>query len=417
MKRSDNSTNNTNSLHPSFEPFTIHLDEEPYILTQTAIKEQLDPGMLRSKETFWPSQIKVLSSTGNTLVLQLKNKKAIQQITVQMEPDQLQFSCNCNTMVKTVCIHVCKIFDRLLQSGRTDYFEQYSPKGSATLAIKYPQYFNKHIRDTGISYSLKRREENIYRFSHSALSWLTADHFKLPASTPKPVRDKEALFIILNSYRKQRLPAIVPCAGLLAKEGGFIKQFLPFLSGADKKDGLMTGDQHKLTSLGLAMWKLVEKLPGTFRNITAEHKAQLVQLFTLWEEALPLLVQQQRLFTYRLAWVRDLKRPPHKQDMYACSISPERPVLSFVLKNCGEHYQFYPQLHARGKSLPDFFVEQPFIVSQKGIHYLLSSLRDAALVELVDRQIIFKEHYPAFEQEIITPIRAHYKVNLINTKR
>lgn len=416
MKTSNNSTN-TAELHLSSEPFTIHLHDKPYILTQTAIKEQLDAGILRSKETFGHSQIKMLSSTGNTLVLQLKNKKSVQQITVQMAPDKLQFSCNCNSMVKTVCIHVYKIFDRLLQVGSTDYFEQYSPQGSTTLAIKHPQYFNKHLRDIGISYSLKNREENIYRFSHSALSWLTADHFRLPASTPKPIREKEALFIILNSYRKQRLPAIVPCAGLLAKEGGFIKQFLPFLSGADKKEGLMTGDQHQLTSLGLAMWKLVEKLPGTFRNITAEHETQLLQLFTLWEEALPLLVQQQRLFTYRLAWVRDLKRPPHKQDMYACSMSPERPVLSFVLKNCGEHYQFYPQLHARGKSLTDFFVEQPFIVSQKGLHYLLSSLRDAALVELVEKQIVFKEHYPAFEQEIIAPIRAHYKVNLINTKR
>ncbi|WP_133176966.1 hypothetical protein [Terrimonas sp.] len=416
MKTSENFTNTTNNLHSSSEPFTLYLDDEPYILTKSAIKEQLDPGIQRSKEAFWPSHIKLLSQSGQTLILQLKDKKTVQQITVLMEPDKLQFSCNCNTMVKTVCIHVCRTLSRLLPSNSTDYFEQYSPQGIGSIAVKHPAYFDKHTSSTFITYSPKKREEDIYRFSQTELSYLTADHFKLPASTPKPIRDKEALFIILTSYRRERLPAIIPCAGLLTKDREGIKQFLPFLSGADKKDGLMTGDQHQLTSLGLAMWKLVEKLPGSFRDITAEHEEELLQLFTLWEEALPILSRQQRLYSYRLGWVRDLKRPPHKQDMYSCRISMERPVLSFVLKDCGACYHFYPELHVRGKCLSGFLHNEPFIVSLNAVYYLLSSLRDAALVELVEKQIVFKEQFAQFEQEILAPIKAHYKVNLITQK-
>lgn len=402
-------------LRLSSTPFTIHLDDEPYILTKTAIEDQLDTDIQRSKENFFPT-IKLLSQSGTTLLLQLTDQKIVQQMTVMIEPDKIQVSCNCNSKVKTVCIHVYRALCKLLLSSSTDYFEQHSPAGIATIAKKHSKYFDRHVHAETVYYSAKKQGADIYRFSHSGLYWLNEDHFTLPAATPKPMRTKKIFFILLTSYRRQRFPAIVPCAGVLSRDGDSIKKFLPFLSGTSREEGLLTADQFQLMRTGLSMWKLAEKMPGSFKEMDAAQQALIPQIFALWEEALPVLAQQQSLYSYRLAKIRDLKQPPQRKYMHVCRISVERPVLSFVLKDCGAYYLFYPELSIRDKKYSDFRSEDPFMICIADTYYLLSCVRDAAMIELVTQKIIFKEQYEHFSKNLLALISAHYPVNRITHK-
>jgi hypothetical protein len=291
-----------------------------------------------------------------------------------------------------------------------DYFRDFSPSGIVTLARKYPSCFTKKASSLGNGYTPKKHLESVYLLTRSRYPLFEPQSVALPAQPAAPMPEREICFVILTCYRRDRLPSVIPCSGQQNKTGNGIKRFDAFLSNLQ----LMTGDQQTLNKLGLAMWKLVEKLPGTFRNFNDERTKLAEKLLQLWEQALPVLSLQPFLYSYRLSRARELRQKPRRNEMVPCSISKDRPVLQFVLVDCGNYYRFYPELKIRDKSYRVFSYAAPLLVTIKNKFYLLNSIRDAAILETMEKVTIFKEPFPAFENEVLTPLQQYYTVRRIS---
>ena len=83
------------------EPYTIHLDGKPYILSTEALKAQVDEKLQRKREWFYPT-LKFISIENDTVRLRLTHKEVSQEMTARIEPDKLlHFSCSCGMMVET----------------------------------------------------------------------------------------------------------------------------------------------------------------------------------------------------------------------------------------------------------------------------------------------------------------------------
>src|SRR5690606_24839561 len=156
------------------------------------------------------------------------------------------------------------------------------------------------------------------------------------------------------------------------------------------------------------MWKLVEQLPGRLQELAEDKKKLASQLFLLWEKTVPILYHQEFIYQYCLHRLRNLKGKPDKSGMIRSRLSKERPVLQFMLRDKGDYYSFLPVLVIRGVKHFTFDTKVRFFAIIEKEHYLLSSLRDAALVEWMDnlrgKINVFKEYFQEFEQNILTPL-------------
>ncbi len=403
---------NTGNLRSSSEAFIFHTGNDPYVLTEESFKKQVDSDLPRSRSWHWP-KIKLLSFTDGVVKLRLTHEESHYEMTVKIEEFKLSCSCSCNTPVQTVCLHVYRALQSLSGYAGLEYFSDFSPSGIVTLARKYPSCFTKNASDLGNDYTPKTNLDRVYYFSHSRYPLFEPKSMALPTQIPAAIPEREACMVILTCYRIDRFPAIIPCSGLLDMAGEKIKLFDPFLSYPQ----LLTADQQTLNLLGLEMWKLVEKLPRGFRNFEEEHTKPAEKLLQLWEEALPLLSMQTFLYSYRMNRERELRKKPRKNEMIQYSISKDRPVLQFVLLDCGIYYQFYPELRIRDKSFSGFGYAAPLLISIDDKLYLLNSLRDAAILETMEKVTVFKEQYSAFEAEILIHLRKHYTIKTVSRRK
>ncbi len=92
------------SLRSSSDPFVIHLDGEPYILSSEALRNQVDLRLQRSRKWYYPA-IKFISFSKCILKLNLKHDGLSHDMIVKIETDKLHVSCSCNTQVETLCLH------------------------------------------------------------------------------------------------------------------------------------------------------------------------------------------------------------------------------------------------------------------------------------------------------------------------
>jgi hypothetical protein len=96
-------------------------------------------------------------------------------------------------------------------------------------------------------------------------------------------------------------------------------------------------------------------------------------------------------------------------------------VVAFSLTDKGVYHQFRPEVLINGESIVEYEADTSFFISHKGRLYLLGSLRDAAILQWMDQLdgviTVFKEHFAAFEQTILTLIRQHYQVTTYKTSK
>jgi hypothetical protein len=210
---------------------------------------------------------------------------------------------------------------------------------------------------------------------------------------------------------------LLPCVGNLNKAGTNINGFFSFISGTQKKyDSILNEEQRELNNICYNMWKMVENSPGKIFNETQIEGAsqESEEVFKLWCKAMPLLSKQKFLFSYHLYGEKELKRRPSKGRIEEACIVNETPVIRFQLIEKQSLSQLKMKFYLKGVRVGNYDLDTPFFL-KKGAHfYLFGCLRDAAMVEWIDRSggliTVFKEHFPQFETNILDPIREYYPV-------
>ena len=248
---------------------------------------------------------------------------------------------------------------------------------------------------------------------------------RLPGTvTPLISHERDCCFLVVGCEKPlvrpelALLPVLVPCSGRLSRSGEKMHYFDAFLSCLEpQRRNLLTPDQQALHTLGLAMVKLAEQLPGSLLQLEPGIEGAAHELFLLWEKALPMLFHQEYVFRYPIGGRTGLRGKPEKSRLVKAPVGKDRPQLSFELHDHDNHFLFKPVLWLRGKRISNFRSRMPMFVSVGNTSYLASSLRDAAILEWMDslnnRIFIGRENIVVFRREVLEVIEQFYEVKRV----
>lgn len=408
------------------DPYTLSLGAEPYILTEEMIQSNTDDHTKRKRDWSFPA-IKFISFKKGKLELKISSENTSWQLHIGVKEDQLQVSCSCGTEVPMLCRHAYKVFGQMTGfDDRTDYFVKFRPGGMVDIAFKHRKYFTTQLYGTDPALIPNPELNSVYTLE-DRVDWSHLPNLlNLPVhkkyASPAAGDDKAICYIVVDSYRKELLPFLVPCLGKLNKAGTAIKGFDKFISGTQKEyEAMLTDDQRTLNKLCFEMYRLVEKQPGSlFADETIE-PASLIAIFDYWKKVFSLLQHQPFVYSYTIYRQRDLKYQPSKSRISPVHIMNDTPALHFHLADKGVLFGLTLNATVQGKLLKNAGTDTFFFLCQGENLCLLSSVRDAAIAEWMNKSggciSIFKEHFKEFENSYLKQIRESYPVQVIGTTK
>ncbi|WPV65963.1 hypothetical protein [Chitinophaga sp. LS1] len=408
-------------LRNASEPYIIHLEDEPYILSEDAFKKQVDAKLARKRDWFYP-KLKFITIEDGTLKLLNTHKEIHYEMTVRIEPDKLHVSCSCGAQVETLCLHTYKALERLIWYRNTDYFAEYQPNGIIEIGTAHKKYFDKKVTDTRIKITPKANLGSVYRLADKLEGLNFEDVLNLPQTTAperNKARETALTYIVMDSFHNKYLPFLLPCLGVLNKAGTEVKGFHHFISGTQKEyDAYLTDEQRALNIICYEMWQQAETRSGSL--IEGEPELPATGIFSLWERAMLLLHHQEFIYRYGFYGKRELKGKPQRARIQRISLIKDTPRLYFQLIDKGAFYQLQMKVSIKDRNI-NYDVETPFFIWEDKRLYLLGSLRDAGIAQWMQQSggyiTFFKEHFPAFEQEYLNPLREYYQVNIIKAHK
>lgn len=404
------------------DPYTIRLTEEPYLLSKEMLERDTDTCIRRKRDWHYP-KMEFISLDKGTLKMKNSYDNRSFELTVFIKPDEIKISCNCGMQVETLCVHSYRALERLTWLGTKLFFKQYQPSGLVEIATAHNRYFTIKPSEKSLEINPKPELGNVYYLSDKINLSAFNQMRQLPASAqplPAPMKDAALIYILADSYKDKLPPFLLPCIGRLNKAGTEVKWLDNFISGTQKKyDKYITEEQRTLNLLCYEMWQLAESLPGSLLSSSKTQSNEMRQLFQLWQQTFPLLQNQSFVYRYGLYWQKELKGKPSRQRLDRVEIRTERPILQFVLSDRGDIYQLQLRFQVKGLVIERFSMVHLFFIRYAETMYLLSSLRDAGIVEWMDKNnnciTIFKEHFSWFEQDILTALKENYTVEIIRS--
>lgn len=410
-----------NALRDASEPFTLYLKGEPYTLTEELLKEQTDATLQRTRRWHFPD-LKFLSFEGNCLKLLNTNDSTSYELSIQIEADKLHVSCDCGSKAETLCIHAYWALERLAGYDYRKPFEKFRPKGLYEIATAHKKHFDTKTGPTGLDISPKEYLGSVYPFFVRMKEPNLSTILNLQGA-PILAKDKEKdttiAYILIIPPRDEYLTFLMPCAGSLNKSGTAIKSFHHFVHQTEKElDSLFTGDQKALNKICHEMLNQIENLSE--ESLTSDEplqKSSLQSLFHLWEEATPLLMQQEFVYLYNLYFKNELKSRPAKNRVWKINVRGEIPQFRFEIKKKDAFYQLQMKATVKGRQVKEVDLDTVFFIMEGHDMYKLSSLRDAGMARWITKFnnciSVFKEHYDEFDKDFLQPLQKYYPVEIM----
>lgn len=396
---------------------TMSLTEGPYILSAEIIKRYTDIKIQR-KQGWYSPDLKFVSLDNGVLELTNSDRDTSFGLTVNIGQHELRVSCGCGQAAAgTLCLHAYKALDKLTRFGPTSFLKDYTPGQIIETAISHKKYFDIQDRGWGLEVSPKKELGPVFPLSdpvrQGALD--TVLDFEGTSHPPPPVNKETAIvYIIVDTYKDELCPFLLPCLGILNNAGTGMKSFLPFISGTEKAyDDWLTDGQRELNGLCHKMWETAEKIPGSLAGIDAAGKKKASALFGLWQSAFRVLQQQRYVYTYQMYYIKELKKKPEKSKLIRVEVSPIIPQLSFHSVDRGDITQLSLKASVKGEIKNNLFKRHLFFIRESRTLYLLSSLRDASMMEWLqddDQITVFREHLTMFEEDFLKPLLTYYPV-------
>lgn len=426
---------NTKAEETTQQPCIIRFPDNQYQLSMEDLRKQT--GHKAGLPPVWSSaSLQFISYKDGQLQLRNTCKQQSYLLTLSMKPEGLQVTCNCSDKPKPFCDHIYGALQTLIGKYGGSYFKKLQRGGAMELAFKHRFCFDKRESGAGLDVSVREDLQTVFWLDNRIVVTDLPAILNLPAESSKPKISTQAqepgsgsedgvCYLWIVPYRNRFQPFVVPCAGKLNKAQTEIKQFYGFLSALQQPyDGLLTAAQQELNKTCFTHWQLAETLPGRLVNegIVQCQTHTWIEILNHWRDLVNQLSRQAFVYAYFLHRVDQLKKDkPHKQRATRITVSTDVPVVTFSLTDKGVYYQFRPEIWINGELVQECETDTSFFVSHKNTLYLLRSLRDAALlqwIEQLDGMItVFKEHFAAFEQTILIPIRHHYTVNTYKTTK
>lgn len=379
----------------------------------------------KQDKLFWPAS-RLISFNNDAFKLHLSWAKQTWILGLSISKNYLAVNCSCNgTEEGKLCPHAAWMLRRWALY-HSNLFEMFAPGGQFQLAKTHKNYFTTKWIRNGLEIKKRNLTGTLFGFEDrmdlaplkKALA-LTRDTCRQPIGT-----EWTLCYLLCFSPRKKMLPVIMPCLGRRTKNGASIKAFDRFLTGIGKEhEPSLTPNHRELNRLCLELFKTAEKLPGSLidEDTVLEDKS-LVQWFTYWHQALPLLQQQDFVFYYRLYHKKYLRSKPELRRAVRIQSLYVLPPIEFILLRKDAFYQFSctAKNPVSCRPLKNAFAGLPFFITTDNAIYLLASLREAALLEWIKKEgpviTVFNEYYPQFEKEVLNEIKKYYRIQTLRAK-
>lgn len=400
--------------------YTIHLDNEQCILTSDVLIANTANNVIKSKEMFYAT-LKFMSFT--TGVLQLKATYGHQFfiISILPEKDRLKVSCTCGKQEEKLCIHVYRAFKRIFGIFKRASFTQFQPGGVIEIAWRHKHYFSiQEPYHDGLYVRSKPGLGHVFKVDNNVQPVVIQEILTFPARVrpiPKVLTGHALTYVLIVSFKNALLPFLLPCMGILNKDGFGIKGMMKFLTGTQKEyDTFLTDEQRDLNKSCFNLWKHVEKLPGQINEslVRVEDKEGVWAVYDIWQSMIPLLRKQRFLLRYHIYGQKELTKVPHKRRFREISISDLHPALRFRIIKMHDFYRLELKISVNGRDMKNYQKDHPFFITVTNVLFFWSCVRDAAIIEWMThakgRITIFKEHFHEFENTVINRLRQYYNV-------
>lgn len=340
---------------------------------------------------------------------------------------ELDVACTCSMPDGKLCYHGFMGLHNLAWFRHLELDRYYWPGFTEDDKLK-DKFFTTEVTKNYITLKPKDRYGNIFK---SNIGFEEREKFSLinPAKTLTiAISGQNAIAYCLaynfGGHLRAHLPVLMACIGLTSKSGDHLVSFNQFNHQKKRiKDVSYTANQQQLNKISLEQHDIAKR----HYSVTDVGKNQEVQdlkneMLTLWEQAIPLLLNEKynyRYYTYLLRYLRNSK--PRKTDMGGCKYSLERPVLSFLLKCHQDHFSLEAVVSVNGIALQFKHKSPLFIFDQAtGLSYLISSVQDDDLLLWMlsynNRLTVLKEHFNEFHNAFLSELSAFYSVHFIDPK-
>jgi len=398
--------------------YTIPLEND-YTLTEEALRECLDKRPSKQIGWFYPD-LKLLSYKEGVTELLNKVERVSYSLMVTAEEEKLMVACSCGTQVEKLCIHTFNALLRLLNFDKTYNVKMFLPNGAAQTVVTNRQYFETK-QGTQNLFKPKPNLGSVYAINEPLADYNIEDELTLPAQPKTETKETTICYVLMISRRHDLLPFIIPCIGKFNKAGDKIKVFSNFLSGIQKEyEPSLTEEQKTLNRICYDMYKLVEKLPDQLIHgeMLFNGTEDVSNVFSLWQKAFNLLLDQ-HIYIHPFFRKRQLKGKPTPSWLIKVNMQKDVPVIQFQLIDKGVFYQLQMKFVINGKAISNCKTLDTFFLRSNKNVYMLSSVRDAAIAEWMERSgnriTVFKEHFADFEKSFLHPLKKYYEVKKISS--
>ncbi|MBE7174591.1 MAG: hypothetical protein INR73_28725, partial [Williamsia sp.] len=380
----------TTAIHPlrkkehrnAAEPFSIPMQAYALpvetLVTHTGIRKS-------RKAVLNPPSTRFISFAGRTLILDATLGADTHTLTLTLQPNELTIACSCAAPVATLCPHAFGYLLWVASYGNSSSFGEFSEEGVIETALSHPSSFNiQYTGRHGIRAELKNGLGRVYELENN---WVTPHRLQpfqhLPGQTnqtgSQPQNGLVLCYLLMMSPRETAAPFILPCAGVLTKDGMEIKRFTHYLSGAD--GGLsqwLTPEHVPRIKACTELMKGSEKAPGlqNLAEATGEEAEALAELFHLFRSSLSLF---SGAFLYSHPWWGKKRMGSHPLRRSATPVVLARGTvtLRFRLHLGNGVYTLTLALLISGKEAEGYRIEGAFFISLPGSSslYMFSSPR------------------------------------------
>jgi len=336
---------------------------------------------------------------------------------------ELDIACTCGMPGEKLCFHGFMTLHNLAWFRRLELEDYYWPGIVDDDKIK-DKFLTTEVTKNWIKINPKEKYGNIFK---SNIGFAERERFSLTAPTKTlafPTGGQEAIAYCMAynlGEHHVHLPILMACLGVTSKQGNDIVSFKQF--NHQKKlipNVSYTANQQMLNAISLQQHDIAKRQYGMAGEEKKQESQSLKQeMLTLWEQAIPLLLNERYNYSYYTYWLRYLRSKPRKSDMRDCKYSLEIPVLNFQLKMYQDHFALEAIVTVNGNPL-QFKNKPPLFVFDKAtdLIYLMASVQDDDLLRWMllhnNRLTILKQHFREFQDTFLAELSTFYPVHFIN---
>ena len=406
--------------------YTIPLEQKSQRLTRVLLEKHFPSP--KGRKAYMGNKVEYKSYKNGIVSVEVTlNDNSQNMLYLHVGLDELHIACTCGMPEDKLCYHAYMGLYSMTWRDYLDLGMYYWPGYESDDKIKN-KFLHIEISKDRIFVEPKFRYGNIFKPN---IGFEDNKHLFLQEPNAKPesivVGSRQVIAYCLGysfaGYYCSQLPMLMPCLGLTSKDDKKVVSFHQFIRKDKPVSNIVyTSNQQLLNEISSNQHVLVLRYDERPRNEREIEIFKIKQgMLDLWQQAIPLLLNEKYTYAYYTYWLKYLRAKPRKAEMSVCNYATDQPVLSFILKFHQDHFSFVASVSVNGNTLKFDYKPHFFVFDENtDLCYLMASVQDDDLLMWVlsnnKRLTILKEHFTEFHEKFLERVSSCYTVLFMDHK-